>query len=241
MELVLKLYANGFFSYIIEKSSGNFALVALIAGILVCAVIGYFLGSLNFALILSGRMYNDDIRKHGSKNAGTTNMMRIYGNKAAGLTILGDMLKAVVAVVAGSFVSGHMIGGYAAALGCVIGHVFPVYYGFKGGKGVATAAAAILMLNYQTFFIVVGVFLVVVLFSRYISLGSVLAAAIFPLLTFYSYHNKNMVVFGGSFAFFCAFLMAVLVIAKHHENLLRLANGSESKFAFKKSKKTNDK
>ncbi len=122
------------------ETSAGFAM--LIAGIVLCALIGYLLGSFNFALILSRKMYKDDIRKHGSKNAGTTNMMRTYGSKAAGLTILGDMLKAVVAVILGALLMGLYFGGYAAALGCVVGHVFPVFFGFKGGKGVATAAAA---------------------------------------------------------------------------------------------------
>lgn len=210
----------------------------LIAGIVLCALIGYLLGSLNFALILSGKMYKDDIRKHGSKNAGTTNMMRTYGNKAAGLTILGDMLKAVVAVLLGALILGLYYGGYAAALGCVVGHVFPVFFGFKGGKGVATAAAAILVLNPLAFLCVLGVFLLCVIFTRYISLGSVLGAAVFPLITFYTCFGNKTIASGSGFAFLCAFIIAVIVIVKHHANLSRLAHGTESKFSFKKSKET---
>lgn len=237
MEIISKAYAKGLILMLAEKNPGTGAAVLFAAGLLVCAVIGYFLGSLNFALILSGRMYNDDIRKHGSKNAGMTNMMRTYGSKAAGLTILGDALKAVAAVILGSFVSGHIYGGYAAAFGCVVGHVFPAYYGFKGGKGVATAAAAILMLDWRVFLIVIAVFLLAVICSRYISLGSVLAAAVFPLLTFYTYMNGETVIIGGWFAFICSLLMSLLVILKHHENLSRLAHGTENKFSFKKSRK----
>jgi glycerol-3-phosphate acyltransferase PlsY len=240
----MNIFAEGLLMPVVEKCTGNTAVAVLIAGILVSAVIGYFLGSLNFALILSGKMYKDDIRKHGSKNAGMTNMMRTYGSKAAGLTILGDMLKAIVAVLIGFVVIGHNFGGYAAAFGCVIGHVFPAYYGFKGGKGVATAAASILMLDWRAFLVVVAIFVLCVVFTRFISLGSVLSAAVFPLLTFYLNHDitGGRYYSGGWFAFFMAFLIALLVILKHHENLSRLAHGTENKFSFKKSKKSeNDK
>ena len=232
------LFNQGFLSTLIMHMDSSARFAMLIAGIVLCALIGYLLGSLNFALILSGKMYKDDIRKHGSKNAGTTNMMRTYGNKAAGLTILGDMLKAVVAVLLGALILGFYYGGYAAALGCVVGHVFPVFFGFKGGKGVATAAAAILVLNPLAFLCVLGVFLLCVIFTRYISLGSVLGAAVFPLITFYTCFGNKTIASGSGFAFLCAFIIAVIVIVKHHANLSRLAHGTESKFSFKKSKET---
>lgn len=232
------LFNQGFLSTLIMHMDSSARFAMLIAGIVLCALIGYLLGSLNFALILSGKMYKDDIRKHGSKNAGTTNMMRTYGNKAAGLTILGDMLKAVVAVLLGALILGLYYGGYAAALGCVVGHVFPVFFGFKGGKGVATAAAAILVLNPLAFLCVLGVFLLCVIFTGYISLGSVLGAAVFPLITFYTCFGNKTIASGSGFAFLCAFIIAVIVIVKHHANLSRLAHGTESKFSFKKSKET---
>lgn len=232
------LFNQGFLSTLIMHMDSSARFAMLIAGIVLCALIGYLLGSLNFALILSGKMYKDDIRKHGSKNAGTTNIMRTYGNKAAGLTILGDMLKAVVAVLLGALILGLYYGGYAAALGCVVGHVFPVFFGFKGGKGVATAAAAILVLNPLAFLCVLGVFLLCVIFTRYISLGSVLGAAVFPLITFYTCFGNKTIASGSGFAFLCAFIIAVIVIVKHHANLSRLAHGTESKFSFKKSKET---
>ncbi len=237
LTVIKDAYANGLITSLVSSMDGGIGTALLIAGTVLATLIGYLLGSLNFALILSGKMYKDDIRKHGSKNAGTTNMMRTYGNKAAGLTILGDMLKAVVAVVAGSFLVGVFHGGYAAALGCMIGHVFPLYYGFKGGKGVATAAAAILVLNPPAFVCVIAVFLLSVICTRYISLGSVLGAAVFPLLTFYTYFGGKTIAVGSGFAFICSFIMAVLVIVKHHSNLSRLAHGKESKFSFKKRKK----
>ncbi|MGN1121151.1 MAG: glycerol-3-phosphate 1-O-acyltransferase PlsY [Eubacteriales bacterium] len=237
LELIRNAYANGLITSLVSRMEGPLGTATLIAGIVLTALIGYLLGSLNFALILSGKMYKDDIRKHGSKNAGTTNMMRTFGNKAAVFTILGDALKAVVAVIIGSFLMSVLYGGYAAALGCVLGHVFPVFYGFKGGKGVATAAAAILVLNPLAFLVVIGVFLICVICTRYVSLGSVLAAAVFPLITFYTYFGGKGVAPGSGFAFLCAFVMAVIVVVKHHANLSRLAHGTESKFSFKKSRK----
>lgn len=226
----------GLIPTLITQMDSSLRLAMLIAGIVLCALVGYLFGSLNFALILSGRLYKDDIRKHGSKNAGTTNMMRTYGSKAALFTILGDMLKAVVAALIGNLLMGVYYGGYTAALACVIGHVFPVFYGFKGGKGVATAAAAILVLNPLAFLCVIAVFVLCVVCTRFVSLGSVLAAAVFPLLTFYTCFGNRTASSGSGYAFLCAFVMAVIVIVKHHTNLSRLAHGTESKFSFKKSK-----
>jgi glycerol-3-phosphate acyltransferase PlsY len=240
LKIISDAYSNGLFTAVIPQMQGGFAIAMMIAGVILCLLIGYVLGSLNFSLIVSKKMYGDDVREHGSKNAGTTNMMRTYGTKAAVLTILGDILKAVVAVLICSFLMGVMHGGYSAALGAVIGHVFPVFYKFRGGKGVATAAAAILVLNPIAFLVVIGVFLLTVIFTRYISLGSVLAAAIYPLITFYTYFSGRSALPGSGFAFICTLIMALIVILKHHENLYRLAHGSESKFSFKKSKK-NDK
>ena len=191
--------------YIMQNVSGGFATAFLIAGGLLCALVGYFFGSFNFALILSKKMYNEDIRNYGSKNAGTTNMMRTYGKKAAFLTILADILKAVAAVAIGCFAMGINFGGYLTGLFCVIGHVFPAYYGFKGGKGVATAAAVILMLNPFVFLCVIGVFVITVLLSRYVSLGSVLAAAVFPLLTYTTLFSPENTLPHRGFAFLFSF------------------------------------
>lgn len=239
LETLANAYCLGIIpQYIMQNVSGGFATAFFIAGGLLCALIGYFFGSFNFALILSKKMYNEDIRNYGSKNAGTTNMMRTYGKKAALLTILGDILKAVAAVAIGCFAMGINFGGYLTGLFCVVGHVFPAYYGFKGGKGVATAAAVILMLNPFVFLCVIGVFVITVLLSRYVSLGSVLAAAVFPLLTYTTLFSPENTLPHRGFAFLFSFVMAVIVIVKHRENLSRLAHGTESKFSFKKSKKT---
>jgi len=232
-EVIGNAYVNGAIT-LLSSGSGKMGTAFIIIGLVLTAVIAYLLGSLNFALILSKRMYGEDIREFGSKNAGTTNMARTYGKKAALFTILGDILKGVLSVVIGSFLMGVTLGGYLAGLFCVIGHVFPIFYGFRGGKGVATAAAVILVVNPLVFLVVIGVFALTVLLTRYVSLGSCLAAAIFPFMTFYSIAGKLP---NWGIAFICSFLMAILVICKHHANLYRLANGKETKFAFKKKDK----
>ena len=233
---IAETYFAGIIPQIMEKTTGGFAVAFLAAGCVLCALIGYFLGSFNFALILSKKMYGEDIRNYGSKNAGTTNMMRTYGKKAAAFTIIGDILKGIVSVAIGCFAMGINLGGYLTGLFCVIGHIFPVFYGFKGGKGVATAAAVILMLNPFVFLCVIAVFLITVILSRYVSLGSVLAAAVFPLLTYSSLFAADTILPYRGFSFVFSFIMAVLVILKHKENLDRLAHGKENKFSFKSSK-----
>jgi len=236
-EKIANAYADGIITYI--ASGSTISTPFIIAGAVLTALIAYILGSFNFALILSKKMYGEDIRDHGSKNAGTTNMMRTYGKKAALYTILGDIGKGIIAVLVGSFLLGAAQGGgHFAGLCCVIGHVFPLFYGFKGGKGVATAAAVILIADPIIFPVVLGVFILSVVLTRYVSLGSCLAAALFPFLTFY--HMVGSIP-GGGIAFICSFIMAIIVICKHHSNLKRLANGTESKFSFKKSKPTGEK
>ncbi len=240
-DTIYRTYIWGIIPQIMQDTgSGSFNIAFFIAGCVLCALVGYFLGSFNFALILSKRMYKDDIRNHGSKNAGTTNMMRTYGKKAALFTILGDILKGVVAAAIGCFTMGIVLGGYLAGLFCVIGHVFPIFYNFKGGKGVATAAAVILMLDPFTFLCVICIFVLTVLLSRYVSLGSVLAAAAFPLLTYSRFFIQSSVLPNAGMAFLFSFLMAILVITKHHANITRLAQGKENKFSFKSKKDKED-
>ncbi len=204
--------------------------------VLFMAIVAYLLGSLNFAIIISGRKYKDDIRSYGSKNAGMTNMMRTYGKSAAGLTLLGDALKAVVSCLIGYAVFGTM-GAYIAGLFCIIGHMFPVYYRFRGGKGVVTAAVTVLMCNPFVFLILFALFVILVAFTKYISLGSVMCMLLYPLIL--DRINRLMVGYSTLEVLF-AILMAILVIVKHKENISRLLKGTESKFSFKKSVKESE-
>ena len=210
--------------------------VMMLVGALVTMVAAYLLGSLNFAIILSHKEYNQDIRTFGSKNAGMTNMMRIYGKKAAFLTLLGDMLKAVVAALIGYVLLG-MCGAYIAGLFCIIGHMFPAYYGFRGGKGVVTAATSILMCDPIVFLLLFACFVLIVLATKYISLGSVMCMLLYPIILdrvskLFTQHTSPFIIF--------SILIAALVIVKHHENIKRLLEGKENKFSFRKSKPTTE-
>ncbi|MBQ9112663.1 MAG: glycerol-3-phosphate 1-O-acyltransferase PlsY [Clostridia bacterium] len=205
-------------------------------GAILCAVIAYLLGSINFAIIISGKTYKQDIRDYGSKNAGMTNMMRVYGKRAAAFTLLGDALKAIVAGLIGYAFLGQL-GAYIAGCGCVIGHMFPVFFKFRGGKGVVTAAMSIMMCNPYVFLILVILFVLIVAMTKYISLGSVMCVLIYPFIL----NGMDTWLSGGCPYVLFALLISVLVIFKHRENIKRLREGTESKFSFKKSVKSGDK
>ena len=206
--------------------------------VLACAISAYLLGSLNFAIIISGKQYRQDIREFGSKNAGMTNMMRTYGKKAAGFTLLGDALKAVVSCLIGYAIFGQW-GAYLSGLFCIIGHMFPLYYRFKGGKGVVTAAITILMCNPIVFAILFLIFVLIVLFTKYISLGSVMCMLLYPVvldrIDRSTLLNENPP--SGSPYVIFAVLIMLLVVVKHWGNIKRLLSGTENKFSFKKSVK----
>lgn len=220
------------------------ASVVTIAGILVCMVIPYLLGSFNFGLIISKKKYNDDIRTHGSGNAGTTNMLRTYGKGAAVLTLLGDMFKAFVAMAIGYLVLytkvevepgvifEDKLGPAIAGLFVMLGHVFPCFYKFKGGKGVATAAMVVLMLNPIVFLILMAIFLIIVIGTKYVSLGSVMGMMMLPIVLT-AFEGP------GSAGIFSVF-MALLVIWKHKDNIKRLREGKESKISFGSKKKAEE-
>lgn len=196
---------------------------------LVYIFIPYLLGSVNTAIIVSGVMYHDDIRNHGSGNAGFTNMMRNYGKKAAIITFVGDILKTVLAVLIGWCVFGYLTA-YIAGLACLIGHVFPVFYNFRGGKGVVCLATILLMLDWRLFLILLAIFIILVLGTKYISAGSVICAMLFPLIL----NRMNDTPF--KMIEIIALAIAVIIVVKHRENIKRIFNGTESKFAFKKSR-----
>lgn len=199
-------------------------------GIFLCFLAAYILGSLNFAIIISGKAFKQDIRQHGSKNAGMTNMMRTYGKKAAALTLLGDAMKAVISGLLGYALLGQL-GAYIAGCACVVGHIFPIFYKFKGGKGIVTTAVSVLMCNPFVFLILLIIFVIIVAGTRYISLGSVMCMLIYPFLL----NAIDTWLSGGCPYVIFALLTSVLIIYKHKENIKRLRQGKESKFSFKKS------
>lgn len=233
------LYGLKFFEFTTEGDSIYANLTNQIFGGMVtlfiaCGIIGYLLGSMNFAIIISRLKYHDDIRKYGSGNAGMTNMMRTYGRTDGIVTFLCDIFKSVIAVYLAWFMLGEA-GGYFAGFCCILGHCFPVWCKFKGGKGVASGAAMILCLEPLLFLFVLLIFIVIVAFTRYISLGSIMAVLMYPILL----GNVYNVVHTTQSPFYfivllCSILTTVLIIFQHRENMQRLLNHTENKFSFKK-------
>ena len=210
----------------------------LFAGsLLVCMIIPYLLGSINTSIILSKAIFHDDIRNHGSGNAGATNALRTYGKKFGALTFLGDFLKAVIATLIGSLVLSGTIGGAIAGLFVMLGHMFPIFYGFKGGKGVACAAAVVLFLEPISFLILIAFFVIIVLGTKYVSLGSCMAIALFPVIAS-MIQNLYIAFFGRTLGAIpvVGVIMAALVIYMHRANIKRLLNGTESKLSLGKKK-----
>lgn len=201
----------------------------VVAGLLI-AVAAYLLGSVNGAIVVSHAMLRRDIRAHGSHNAGTTNMLRTYGTKYAVLTMAVDMLKAVVATLIG-YVVAALMGAAIAGFFCVLGHMFPAFYRFRGGKGVATTAMVALMLDPWTFLVMFVVFFAIVGMSRYVSLASVMCAFLYPLLLHAFCPVSGWVMLMG----LCT---SVFVVFMHRENLKRLYRGEESKISFSRKKKS---
>lgn len=194
--------------------------------------IAYLLGSIPFGYLLVRIFRNQDIREQGSGNIGATNVAR-SGSKGLGLaTLLLDLGKAY----AGVMIAKHLAPGMydvavAAAVAAVVGHVFPVWLGFRGGKGVASALGVFLALTWPSAVAIVLVFVVVFALTRYVSLASIVGAATFPLFGFHFVASRSpMVVFGFLF-------IPLLVIVKHHENIRRLLNGTESRFESKSTRK----
>ncbi len=193
----------------------------------VCAVIAYLLGSLNSAIIVSRYKYKQDIRSFGSGNAGLTNMHRVYGKDGAVWTLLGDIAKQLVSVFIGAVLLSRM-GAYLAGAFCMIGHIFPIYYRFKGGKGVLTAATMILLIDPMIFAVLFVIFAIVLLITRYVSLASIIAALIYPASIRIAYGMEH------PFELFFALFVGVVVIYMHRSNIYRIFNNQESKFSFRK-------
>ena len=199
--------------------------------VFVIALSSYLLGSINSAIIISKVFYGYDIRDYGSGNAGMTNMFRSFGKRAGLGTLGGDVLKALISVVLG-FVLLGIPGQYIAGFFCMIGHMFPVYFKFKGGKGVIVSAITILLIDPLVFLILVLIFGLMFAATQIISASSITAAFFFPLVVYaFNYNNPSIVYFLFSF------LMAAFVIAMHRENIQRLLNKTEKKFTIKKDGK----
>lgn len=196
---------------------------------LISIPLAYLLGSIPFGYLLVRIFRKQDIRATGSGNIGATNVAR-SGAKGLGIaTLLLDLGKAFAAVKIAQYIApGNYDLAVAAAVAAILGHIFPVWLGFRGGKGVASALGVFLALTWPSALAILGVFLVVFLITRYVSLASIIAAAVFPLFGFYFVPFKTPIVIAG-FLF-----IPLLIIVKHHENIRRLLSGTESRFGSRK-------
>lgn len=217
----------------------------LILAILISAVLSYLLGSFNSSILVVRLLKHQDIREFGSHNAGLTNTLRCFGKGCAALTLVGDLAKGIVAVLLSKGICEllgtgltaqndvHFIG-YIAGIFAILGHVFPIYYHFKGGKGVLVGVSVFLGIDWKVFLCLIVIFAVVLAISKYVSLGSIIAAACCPVVTFlfqfwqrgdlpmwYLWLNTGL-----------AALMGAWVIYMHRTNIQRLKAGNENKFSF---------
>ncbi len=244
---------HGLLSYWFEGKdpiiSADLFIPFYLIGIIFVMAASYLLGSINPAIIISKTIYHDDIRKHGSGNAGMTNMLRTYGKGAAGLTLLGDMMKTFIAIfIAGllfgfNYVAGVSTGDgicYVAGLFVVAGHVFPCFYKFKGGKGVLATATMALILSPVPFLFLFLLFVLVVATSKYISLGSVTTAVLYPVVLngYFKIVFMKTASSTPGFAALSSIILAILIVWCHRENLKRISERTENKFSFGKSKKS---
>ncbi|MDD6279966.1 MAG: glycerol-3-phosphate 1-O-acyltransferase PlsY [Ruminococcus sp.] len=219
-----------------------------VIAIAAAAVIGYLLGSCNFSIIVVRLIKGEDIRTMGSKNAGLTNTLRCCGKGCAALTLIGDLGKGVLAVfLSRLFCSWLEAGvptaentyyiGYIAGLFAIIGHVFPLYYGFKGGKGVLVGVSTFIIIDWRIFCILICIFAVILALSKYVSLSSIIATACSPLIIFATELLRGTQPAVCLLYFVLAIPMCSTIIWMHRTNIERLRNGTENKFSFGSKKK----
>ena len=207
------------------------------ASYIIVAIIAYIIGSINFSVIISKKIGGFDVREKGSGNAGSTNILRTMGVKTAIVTVILDILKGVVSILLAKFVGNIAINADAAllvqiaGLCVVIGHTFPILFQFKGGKGVATSLGVLLTTNWQIGLICLIFAIIIMIFSKMVSLGSIGAAILFPILTLFM--GEHYIVEASGLKYFVfSIILAVFVIFNHRENIKRIMNGTENKLSF---------
>ncbi len=209
---------------------------------IIIAIIAYLIGSINFSILISKKKAGYDIRQKGSGNAGTTNMLRNLGKKYAAITLICDVLKGVVAIGI-AIIVGNILGDTNKALlvqiagvAVVIGHTFPIFFGFKGGKGVATSLGILLMTNWQLGLICLVFALVLMALTRVVSMGSIAAAILYPVLTLFvggGHYIVESTGLGNGY-FIYSVILSIIVIFNHRENIKRILSGTENKISFNK-------
>jgi glycerol-3-phosphate acyltransferase PlsY len=202
---------------------------------LAVAAIAYLIGSINFSVIFSKKLAGFDLREKGSKNAGTTNMLRTVGKKGAAIVLICDILKGVVAVAIAKLISGSVNSAIACQIAgfCVVlGHTFPIFFEFKGGKGVATSIGILLVLNWQIGLICLLYGIIMIILTRMVSLGSITAAILFPVLTIFI--RVHYIATGFNYTIF-GIIMAAFILFNHRSNIKRLNEGTENRISLKKN------
>lgn len=221
----------------------------MVLPLVLIAIISYFLGCSNGAVIVSKYILRDDVRNHGSGNAGLTNFHRTFGGALTLVVILSDVVKAILAVWIGTLIMEHMVGvelvailiaKYWAGVWCLIGHMFPCMFGFRGGKGILSGGTVAIMLDWRLALVVWGAFLILAIITHYVSLGSICAGALFPVSTllFHVTPWDSTYTWGEMWPVFALSLfIGGMIVWKHRGNLDRLIKGTESKFSLHKKAK----
>ena len=206
---------------------------------IIIAVIAYAIGRINFSVLISKKIAGFDVREKGSGNAGSTNVLRAVGIKAAVITLICDILKGIVAILIAVLI-GNIVGNtdrallvQIAGILVVIGHTFPIFFQFKGGKGVATSLGVLLITNWKIGLICLIFALVIIIITKMVSMGSMGAAILFPVLTIFIGDSFIVPATGFKYLIF-SIILAVFVIFNHRENIKRIMNGTENKLSFKK-------
>ena len=201
----------------------------------IVAIIAYLIGSINFSVILSKKMAGFDVREKGSGNAGTTNMLRSVGKKAAAITLVCDILKGVIAILIAMLMnkifpnSNGALLVQIAGVAVILGHTFPIFFKFKGGKGVATSLGVLIMSNWQIGLICLVFALILIILTQMVSVGSIAAAILYPVLTIFIPQNY---ILPGNYIIYSV-VLAVIIVFNHRENVKRLLKGTENKISFK--------
>jgi len=199
------------------------------------AVVAYFLGCFNGSVLVSKYILKDDVRAYGSGNAGLTNFYRTFGGPLTAAVILTDVIKAVISVLVAMWAAGHFLvndpmvitlAKYWGGMWCIIGHMYPCIFNFKGGKGVLSGGAIAIMIDWRIALVVWGGFIILAVLTKWVSLGSCWAGFSFPFASWFVYHNWLILIF--------AIISGGLLLWKHRSNMQRILKGTESKFAFRK-------
>ena len=197
---------------------------------LIIIITAYLLGNISTSYIVAKRLAGVDIRTQGSGNAGSTNVLRTLGKKAGALTFIGDVLKGLIAVLIARFIAygvnlDNTTCAYIAVVAVVLGHNYPVFLGFKGGKGVATSLGSMLGMNPLVALLCLGFFIIIVAITKYVSLGSILGIGLSPIIMMINHNTKGVLV---------TLFLTISVVITHKENIKRLLNGTERKLGQKK-------